>query len=155
MHNSHTQEEKNHFYLHSLSLWFFEHISIMPVFISLAQSVMKIRLITLICATRSFYKHQFWCWKTGKQHPETFWHWWILTDLHQMRILPKKVTFVFSLQLWNLATSSPYCQLCHLLETPHQLIKHGSFPSLHCAQTIPAQNRWVYSNQLVNLHVFL
>ena len=48
--------EKKHFYLNSLSIKFFEHISIMSVFISLAQSVMKVLLITLICATMSFYK---------------------------------------------------------------------------------------------------
>lgn len=53
---SYTGEKKEHFYLNSLSIKFFEHISIMSVFISLAQSVMKILLITLICATTSFYK---------------------------------------------------------------------------------------------------
>lgn len=48
--------EKKHFYLKSLSIKLFEHISIMSVFISLAQSVMKMLLITLICATTGFYK---------------------------------------------------------------------------------------------------
>lgn len=47
--------EKKHFYLKSLSVKFFERISIMSVFISLAQSVMKMLLITLICATIGFH----------------------------------------------------------------------------------------------------
>lgn len=148
--------EKKHFYLNSLSIKFFEHISITSVFISLAQSVMKILLITLICATMSFYKKRVFTlenWTTASRNNLAF------VKLHQFTphedLTKKKVSSVFPLQLWNLTTYSPYCQLRHLFQTPHKSMKHIPFLFLLCAQTLSVRNRCVYSNHLVNLWVLL
>lgn len=134
MHNSHTQEKKKKtclfkFFVNKI----FEHISIMSVFISLAQSVMKIFLITLICANMSFYKTSVltlenWETASGKNLA--------LVKLHQFtpdEDLTKKTSAQCFLCNCEILQHSPYCQLCHLFESPQKLTENGSFPFLLCA----------------------